>query len=254
MKIHAVKDYEEMSIMAARIMIQQIKQKPNSVLGLATGSTPKGLYEQLVHDHKVNKTSYSEISTINLDEYIGLSSGHPNSYRSFMDKHLFNEIDIRPEHIHIPNGKVRNLRSECNRYNQLLAILPIEIQLLGIGENGHIGFNEPGTSFQSKTHVVQLTQSTRNANARFFKTEEVVPTLAITMGIKNILQSKKIILLASGIKKADAMKSLLSNEVDEKFPASSLKLHSNVTIIADQDALAKCERLKDNVTTEEYLW
>jgi glucosamine-6-phosphate deaminase len=253
MKIHAVKDYNEMSQMAAHIMLKQIKQKPNSVLGLATGSTPKGLYEQLVLDHKINKTSYKEISTINLDEYIGLSSRHPNSYRSFMDQHLFDQIDIGTEHIHIPNGTVKNLRTECNRYNRLLTILPIDIQLLGIGENGHIGFNEPGTSFQSKTNVVQLTESTKSANARFFQSKEAVPTSAITMGIKNILQSKKLVLLASGIKKADAMKSLLINEVDENFPASSLKLHSNVTIIADRDALVKCEPLMDNVAMEFSL-
>jgi glucosamine-6-phosphate deaminase len=240
MKFIVVKNYDEMSFEAAKRLIEQVKRKPSSVLGLATGSTPIGTYKLLVKDHKEKQTSYQNVRTINLDEYVGLSGDNKNSFRYFMDHHLFNETDIDKANTFIPNGQAKDLTEECRRYDQLVQDYVVDLQLLGIGENGHIGFNEPGTSFYSKTHVVELTESTRQANAKDFNRLEEVPTHAITMGIKSILQSKEIILLASGKNKADAMKMLVSGKIDEQFPASALHLHDNVTIIADHDALMYC--------------
>ncbi|RLQ96595.1 glucosamine-6-phosphate deaminase [Falsibacillus albus] len=239
MKIIQTKDYSHLSRVAAEKIIHLIKQKPNAVLGLATGSTPKGVYEQLVLDHKQNQTTYQHIRTVNLDEYVGISADHPNSYHSFMRKNLFQYIDIHPNHTHIPNGKTDNLDKECLEYDQLIHKLSgIDLQLLGIGHNGHIGFNEPHTSFSSQTHVVQLAQSTREANSRFFSSIEDVPSQAITMGIQTIMNSKQILLLVSGKSKAKTLERLVNGFVTEAFPASILQQHPNVTIIADEDAMS----------------
>ncbi|MBT2689084.1 glucosamine-6-phosphate deaminase [Bacillus sp. ISL-47] len=238
MKIIRAAHYEDMSHKAALLMIEKIRSNPDMTLGLATGSTPKGVYAELIKDHLENGTSYENITTINLDEYIGLPSSDPNSYRYFMNSELFKHLNLPLENTHLPNGTAEDINQECQRYEQLIKDLAdIDLQLLGIGRNGHIGFNEPGTSFKSRTHVVKLAESTRKANARFFESIDEVPAHAITMGIASILDSREIVLLASGSAKAEAIRRLVNGEPDEQFPASALKLHPNVTIIADEEAL-----------------
>lgn len=240
MKIIRVKDYTEMSIKAAEFMIEKIRRSPKLNLGLATGGTPVGLYEHLVKDHKENNTSYHNVKTFNLDEYIGLSGEDPNSYRYFMDQHLFNHIDIQKSNTYVPLGNSKNPQQFCVDYEKLLTIHGgVDLQILGIGSNGHIGFNEPGTSFLSETHIVELAASTREANARFFSSLDEVPTHAITMGIASIMRSKEILLLISGDSKRDALVQLLQGEVNENFPASILRTHPCVTIIADMAAIGK---------------
>jgi len=232
-----VKDYQEMSLKAANLIIDRVKNSSSLVLGLATGSTPIGLYEQLIEDHKNNGTSYEHVKSVNLDEYIGLGGNHPQSYRYFMDHQLFNHINIRKENTFVPNGLAHDLEEECKNYEEIIKNLGgIDIQILGIGVNGHIGFNEPGTSFQSRTHVIDLAESTLEANSRFFDSLDEVPRQAITMGIKTILESKQIILLATGAAKQEAIMKLFSGELTEEFPASILKTHPNVIVIADEEA------------------
>ncbi|OAS83954.1 MULTISPECIES: glucosamine-6-phosphate deaminase [Metabacillus] len=238
MKIIEVKNYQEMSLAAAQYIINMLKNTSKLTLGLATGGTPQGVYQHLIEDYKKNGTSYAQVTSFNLDEYIGLSKDDPNSYYRYMYENLFKHINISLQQINIPSGMNTNLQSECEEYeNKIHQHGGIDLQLLGIGSNGHIGFNEPGTSFQSKTHVVGLTQSTREANARYFTSIEEVPTQAITMGIQSIYKSKEILLLASGKAKQDAMVKLLNGDVTESFPASILKQHPNATIIADEEAL-----------------
>jgi glucosamine-6-phosphate deaminase len=239
LKIIRAAHYEDLSHKAAQLMIEKIRSNPEMTLGLATGSTPKGVYAELIKDHLENGTSYEKITTINLDEYIGLPSSDPNSYRYFMNSELFNHLNIPLENTNLPNGTADDINQECLRYEQLIKdLVDIDLQLLGIGQNGHIGFNEPGTSFKSRTHVVKLAESTRKANARFFESIDEVPAHAITMGIASILDSREIVLLASGSAKAEAIRRLVNGEPDEQFPASALKLHPNVTIIADEEALS----------------
>ncbi len=234
MKIINVGNYQELSERAAKIVIETVQNKPNAVLGLATGSTPIGLYNELIDDHAKNGTSYRKICTFNLDEYVGLEGSHPQSYLYFMRQHLFNHIDISLENTFIPNGKAEDMMKECERYEELIKEKGgIDLQILGIGQNGHIGFNEPGTSFSSRTHIIQLTESTRKANSRFFSSMDEVPTHAVTVGIQTIMDSRKILLLVSGQAKMEAFKRLLSDEIDESFPASVLKLHNDVTVITD---------------------
>ncbi|MGV3488704.1 MAG: glucosamine-6-phosphate deaminase [Tuberibacillus sp.] len=240
MKVIQVDDYNDLGKKAAEIIIQYIKGHANAVLGLATGSTPKTTYKELIRDHNENGTSYRHIRTVNLDEYVGLDQNDPNSYHYFMKKEFFDFVDIPENNIHIPNGMAENIYDECKDYDRLIEGLGgVDLQLLGIGRNGHIGFNEPGTSFDTMTHIVDLTMDTRKANARFFNGLDEVPTQAITMGIKNILMSKSILLLASGRQKAEAMAHLLNEkEVTSAFPASALHHHQNVTVIADKEALS----------------
>lgn len=238
MKIVRTNNYEEMSKLAAKMVISTIKNNPKLTLGLATGSTPINLYKEMIQDHQKNGTSYRNIHTVNLDEYIGLSKVHPSSYYFFMKSQLFDHIDIPAENINIPSGTAENLEEECEQYEQIIRQLGgIDLQILGIGPNGHIAFNEPGTSFESRTHIVSLTESTIQANSRFFEAIDQVPTKAISMGLKTIFESKEIILLASGASKAMAMRDLINGPVNEQFPASILKNHPNATIIADHDAL-----------------
>ncbi|WP_042356599.1 glucosamine-6-phosphate deaminase [Bacillus rubiinfantis] len=238
MNIIKVKDYTEMSQKAAAYIIDKVRVKPNLKLGLATGGTPIGTYQNLIKDHQEHGTSYQQVVTFNLDEYIGISSDHENSYRFYMNDHLFNHIDIPIGQTFIPNGNADNIEAECVRYEQLIQHYGgIDLQILGIGSNGHIGFNEPGTSFHSKTHVIDLAPSTIKANARFFSSLAEVPTKAITMGISTIMNSKEILLLVSGENKKEAMKKLSTGEISESFPASVLRNHSNVTIMVDQAAL-----------------
>jgi glucosamine-6-phosphate deaminase len=238
MKLIRTEDYAEMSLAAGKIIVDKVRSNPNLTLGLATGSTPKGVYDYLIQEHKENGTTYAKAKSVNLDEYIGLPGQDPNSYHYFMNQNLFSHLDINENHTHIPNGAAKLLEQECLRYEQLIKELGgVDLQLLGIGQNGHIGFNEPGTAFNSRTHIVTLAQNTREANSRFFNSLEKVPTHAITMGIASILDSKEILLLVSGERKAEALNRLVNGEINEEFPASALKYHKNVTVIADKDAL-----------------
>ncbi len=240
MKWIEVKDYDEVSRKAAEMIITQVRQEPASVLGLATGGTVIGTYEYLVDDFKQNGTSYQRVSTFNLDEYCGIEPANPHSYHYYMNEKLFMHIDVSGQHVHIPSGKAGNPEEESRVYEKVIEeVGGIDLQLLGIGTNGHIGFNEPGTPFNSVTHVEELAESTRKANARFFESLEDVPTKAITMGIATIMKSKKIILLASGESKADILYKLKYGEVTEEVPASILKNHHNVIVIADEEAMMK---------------
>ncbi|MFI8578173.1 glucosamine-6-phosphate deaminase [Rossellomorea aquimaris] len=245
MKLIEVKDYQEMSQVAADYLLSKVKSSNQLTLGLATGGTPQGLYEALINDHKQNRTSYQHVSSFNLDEYIGLSGKHPNSYYHYMNDHLFKHIDIDSKNTHIPSGKAVDLEKECEAYDEKIRLHGgIDLQILGIGSNGHIGFNEPGTSFDTNTHIVDLAQSTREANARYFDSMDEVPSQAITMGISSIMKSKEILLLVSGEAKQVAMKKLVGGEISENFPASILNRHEHVTVIADKEALAMVKGLE----------
>lgn len=247
MKVIPVADKENMSQYAADIIIERVRRQPSLTLGLATGSTPLGTYQKLIADHAQTGTSYREVTTVNLDEYVGISADNPNSYRHFMETQLFQYLDIAREQTHLPNGEAADMQAECRRYDALLQDLGgADLQLLGIGENGHIGFNEPGTSFASSTHIVELDPSTRAANARFFAHADDVPTKAITMGVASILQSREIVLLASGEAKAEAIEQLLHGDVSEQLPASALKNHPNTTLIADAAALSRFNEKKSS--------
>jgi glucosamine-6-phosphate deaminase len=209
-------------------------------LGLATGGTPVRTYEMLIDDFKRNYTSYQNVNTYNLDEYVGIAQDHPNSYHSFMFEHLFNHINILKKNVHIPNGLSDDINQEARNYETIIdEIGGVDLQLLGIGENGHIGFNEPGTPFDRKTHIVTLTKSTRKANSRYFESVDHVPEKAITMGIASILKSKEILLLASGESKAEALYQMFTGEPSIDCPASVLKNHPNVVVVADEQAVSK---------------
>lgn len=236
MKVIVVKTYDEMSREAFSVMKEVVTANPRAVLGLATGSTPIGLYQNMIADHEKNGTSYREISTVNLDEYAGLDVTSDQSYIYFMRHNLFDHIDVKPENTHIENGKAADRQAECDRYNALLEELPRDIQVLGIGSNGHIAFNEPGTPFGSVTHIVDLTESTIKDNSRMFASIDEVPRQAFTMGLKNIMNAKKILILANGSNKAKAVYGLVRGEVTEKVPASILQLHPDCTLICDEAA------------------
>lgn len=238
MKIVVTEDYKQMSKAAFDIVCTLVKDNPSAVLGLATGSTPLGLYAELVRDHAENGTSYRSVRAVNLDEYIGLPSGHPQSYAYFMREHLFSHLDILPENTYIENGMAEDEEGECLRYNKLLSVLPRDVQVLGIGSNGHIAFNEPGTPFSWETHVVTLAESTRKDNSRLFHTLEEVPTRAFSMGPKNIMDAKKVLLLASGANKAKAVFGLVKGEVTEALPASILQRHADCVLVCDREAAA----------------
>jgi len=241
MRLIRVKDYQAMSDEAFAITYERMLANPKLILGLATGSTPVGLYERLVSAYQTGKLSFREAQSFNLDEYVGLSPDHPQSYAYFMREHLFAHIDLPPEQRDIPNGIAPDLAAECSRYEAAIeAAGEVDLQILGIGPNGHIGFNEPGTPLDSPTHVVALTESTREANARFFDRLEEVPTHAITMGLGTILRAREIILLASGESKAEAMARLLSlGDFASELPASALHRHPEVWVIADEAALSR---------------
>lgn len=227
-----VNSYDEMSEVAARIFEQQLTTKPESILGLATGGTPVGLYKELVKSNKDGRISFKQVTTFNLDEYVGIPASSPVSYWTFMHKHLFNHVNIKADNIHLPNGQAEDLDAECKRYDESIEqVGGIDLQLLGIGVNGHIGFNEPGTPFTSLTNIVELTESTRTSNAIYFKNPKDVPRYAITMGIQSIMKAKAILLMAFGEKKIEAMDKLRSGVITEDFPASQLLNHPNVTII-----------------------
>ena len=236
MKIIITKDYEELSAKAAEIMLEVVRKNPRAVLGLATGTTPLGLYANMIADHKENGTDYSGIRTANLDEYKGLPKTHDQSYAYFMRKNLFDGLGIAPESTNIENGMAEDAAAESARYDALLEALPRDIQLLGLGSNGHIAFNEPGTPFGSGTHVVTLAESTVKDNARLFKDISEVPRQAFTMGIRQIMQAKKVLILASGANKAEAVCKMVKGDVTESVPASVLQLHPDCVLIADEAA------------------
>ena len=238
MKVIVVKDYEEMSQKCAEIFIKQLQAKPDSVLGLATGGSPVGTYELLVKAYKEGVIDFKQVKTYNLDEYCNISILHPQSYYYFMHDNLFNHVDIVEDNVHLPSTKGEKLDEQCEAYNKMLHEVTIDIQLLGIGSNGHIAFNEPGTPFELETHIVKLTDKTRQDNKRFFNSIDEVPTHAMTMGIKNIMQAKSIVMLISGANKADAVKKLLTGPVTESFPSSALNNHPDVTVIIDEAAYA----------------
>ncbi|WP_010631269.1 glucosamine-6-phosphate deaminase [Sporolactobacillus vineae] len=240
MKLIEVKNREELGIKAASLISDLVRRKPDAVLGLATGGTPVETYRHLVEDHHANRTSYRKIRTVNLDEYVGLGTSDSNSYHAYMEAHLFRFIDLPAAQHHVPDGQALDLDRACRDYDQLIDRLGgIDLQLLGIGRNGHIGFNEPGSSFSIGTHIVRLTESTRAANARYFSRPEDVPERAITMGIGTILKSRQILLIVSGKNKAEAMKQFLKySKPENDFPASALISHPDVTVIADEEALS----------------
>lgn len=246
MKLINVDDYQKMSALAAEDIIKIIKANPGTVLGLATGVSPLGLYDALVQDHLKNATDYDGVKTFNLDEYVGLDRQDSQSYYYFMHQHLFQHINIQQAHINIPKGTAQNLEEECKNYNDRLTTTPIDIQILGIGANGHIGFNEPGTPANSRVHIVRLHEKTRRANARFFNSIKEVPTHAITMGIQNIMEARKIILLAFGKEKAHAVYRMVKDDITEKVPASILRMHPNITVIVDREATSLLDSLESH--------
>ena len=237
MKIIKLESYDKVSLKAANIISGQINIKEDSVLGLATGSTPVKAYEYLVNKFNKDAVDLKKVKTFNLDEYIGLGKKDSQSYRFFMEKHLFSQVNIKEKNIHFPNGLAENIEKECKRYEkEIKEAGGIDLQLLGIGRNGHIGFNEPDIKFEARTHKVKLDSDTIKANARFFDSIDKVPKEAISMGIKTIMMSKKIILLASGENKAKAIRDLVEGHISPKVPASILQLHRDVTVIVDKKA------------------
>jgi glucosamine-6-phosphate deaminase len=231
--------YEEMSTAAARIVAGQLYLKPDSVLGLATGSTPLLMYQKLVQVHEQIGLDFSEAISFNLDEYLGLEPENPQSYHYFMHENFFDKINIKPENIFIPNGKPDNLDKECKHYDKLIESKGgIDLQILGVGQNAHIGFNEPDIKFEATTHKVKLDEETIEANARFFSDRKDVPRYAISMGIKTIMLAKKVILLANGKNKAEAIYKAIYGGVRPDAPASILQLHQDVLIIVDKEAAA----------------
>ncbi|MGN1343581.1 MAG: glucosamine-6-phosphate deaminase [Traorella sp.] len=234
MRIIITDNYEQASLEAFKIMKEIVVNKPNAVLGLATGSTPLGLYKNMIEDHKTNGTSYKDVTTFNLDEYVGLGRNHRESYYTFMHQNLFSGIDIKEENIHLPYG---NTKEDCDAYEKAMEDYQVDIQLLGIGGNGHIGFNEPGTPFDTTTHIVDLQERTRKDNARFFDNDiNQVPTQAITMGIATIMKAKKVLLIATGINKKEAVFNMVLGEKSINCPASALKDHPDVVVILDRAA------------------
>lgn len=236
MKVIITENYEEMSQKAAEIVIDVVKNNPNAILGLATGSSPIGMYDAMGKDCKENGTSYKNVKTVNLDEYVGLTADHDQSYAYFMRKNLFEKLDIDLNNTNLPCGSAADTQKECDRYNALLDEMKPDIQVLGIGSNGHIGFNEPNTPFDSVTHLVNLTENTIKDNSRMFASIDEVPRQALSMGIKNIMQAKSIIMVVSGKNKAEAVKGMVKGEITPALPASVLQLHPFVTVVCDKDA------------------
>ena len=232
MKFFEVENYEKLSQKAANIIAAQVISKPNCVLGLATGSSPLGTYEQLANKCKDGELDFTEVTSVNLDEYVGLTGDNDQSYRYFMDTNLFSKINIDPKKTHVPNGCADDLAQEGARYDSLIAELGgIDLQLLGIGLDGHIGFNEPDDVFTKETHRVTLDPSTIEANARFFASKEDVPTEAITMGMQAIMQAKKVLLIANGKNKKDIIEKAFFGPITPQVPASILQLHPDLTVI-----------------------
>ena len=240
MRIYLENDYEAMSRRAANIIAAEVIRRPNCVLGLATGSTPVGTYEYLAQWNKEGSLSFREVRTVNLDEYKGLAPTHDQSYRYFMQEKLFNHIDILPENTYVPSGMAEDAETECADYDALVESLGYaDLQLLGLGNNGHIGFNEPDDHFTKETHVVELTESTIDANQRFFASRDEVPRQALTMGMGCIMAARRVLLIANGEGKADALYRAFCGPITPECPASILQLHSDVVVVGDKAALQK---------------
>jgi glucosamine-6-phosphate deaminase len=239
MQIHQYQDISLLYQDAANHFIDLISTHKNAVLGLATGSTPIIIYKHLIERYQNGSITFSDVKTFNLDEYVGLDKEHQQSFAYFMQENLFKSINIQQKNIHIPNGNAKDLEKECKQYSKLLKNHPVDIQILGIGSNGHIAFNEPGTPFDSETHIIDLDLKTRIDNARFFNHLNDVPTQAITMGIKDIMQAKKIILIAIGKNKANAVKNMVKGKIDPICPASILQLHPNVHLFLDAESASE---------------
>ncbi len=240
MRIYREKDYEAMSCRAAQIIAAEITHNPACLLGLATGSTPEGAYRYLVDWYKKGCLSFKDVRSVNLDEYVGLAPDHDQSYRYFMQSNLFDHVDIAPEHTRVPDGLTKDAKAFCDEYDAYIRAQGyVDLQLLGIGRNGHIGFNEPGDCFVKETHVVDLAESTIDANARFFASRDDVPKQAISMGMGAIMGAKKVLLCASGEEKADAICGSVLGAISPKCPGSILQLHPNVVVVVDEAAFSK---------------
>ena len=247
MEIYKYKDYDQVSKAAAALVIREIVMKPDCILGLATGSSPIGLYQNLIEANKNYIISFKDVKTFNLDEYIGIPKDHPQSYYSFMHEYLFDHIDIQEKNINIPSNDMSQINELAEEYNSLMFGNQRDMQILGIGKNGHIGFNEPGSELGNQTFIVELDEQTRIDNSKFFESVEEVPTHAITMGIKNIMFSKKILLIASGESKADAIYKMVYGEISDDIPASILQLHPDCTVIVDEEAASKLNMKSDHI-------
>lgn len=242
MQIVKAKDYDDMSRKAANIISAQVIMKPDCVLGLATGSTPIGTYKQLIDWYNKGDLDFERVTSVNLDEYKGLGADSDQSYRYFMNTNLFGSINIRKERTFVPDGLEPDSDKACSMYNQIISdVGGIDLQLLGLGHNGHIGFNEPSDNFEKQTHCVDLTESTIEANTRFFEKAEDVPRQAYTMGIQTIMQARKVLVVVSGADKAEILKKVVEGPITPQVPASILQLHNDVTIVADAAALSKIE-------------
>ena len=240
MRIYAAKDYKDMSRKAANLISAQVIMKPDAVLGLATGSTPVGAYEQLREWHDKGDLDFSAIRSVNLDEYKGLPRDNDQSYYYFMNHHFFSKVNVKPERTFLPDGTEPDSDKACRAYNEIIAgVGGIDLQLLGLGHNGHIGFNEPAPVFEKATHCVDLTESTIEANKRFFASADEVPKQAYTMGIGTIMKAKKILVVVSGEDKAEIVAKAFSGDVTPEVPASILQMHQDVTVVADKAALSK---------------
>ncbi len=239
MRVYCAADYYHASRVAANIISAQVIMKPDCVLGLATGSTPIGTYEQLIRWYEKGDLDFSQVHSINLDEYRGLSPENDQSYRYFMNTHLFDKINIDKKNTYVPDGLEPDKEKACRDYEEIIhAHGGVDLQILGLGHNGHIGFNEPGSVFEKETHCVALTENTRQANARFFSSMDEVPTEAYTMGIKSIMQAKKIMVIVSGESKREIVKKAFHGPITPEVPASVLQLHSDVILVGDEAALA----------------
>ena len=243
MRIIVAKDYKDMSRKAANIISAQIITKPNCVLGLATGSSPIGTYDQLIEWYEKGDLDFSQVSSVNLDEYRGLNHDHDQSYYYFMHEHLFDRVNINPANTNVPDGTEPDAEKECRRYEELIASYGgVDLQLLGLGHNGHIGFNEPAPAFDKETHCVDLTESTIEANKRFFASADDVPRQAYTMGIGTIMKAKKILVVVSGEDKAEIVAKAFCGDVTPEVPASILQFHPDVTVVVDEAAASKLPR------------
>jgi glucosamine-6-phosphate deaminase len=248
-EIIITKTYDEMSKLAAHMIERQLLRKPSSVLGLATGSTPIGTYKDLVRRHKEAGLDFSKVTTFNLDEYLDLPPSHEQSYRYFMDHHLFKHINVEPDNIHVPYGHAEDIEEFCGWYEaEIRRVGGIDLQILGIGADGHIAFNEPGSSLGSRTRLKTLTKQTIDDNARFFKDHTEVPRFAITMGVGTIMEAKQILLLANGAKKAEIVAEAIEGPITAQVSASVLQMHRDVTVILDAEAGSKLKR------ADYYRW
>ncbi len=249
MEVIITSSYEEMSKVSARIIATEIRKKHDMILGLATGDTPVGTYEELVRIHREEGLDFSKIKSFNLDEYVGLAPLHKNSYNVFMRENLFNKININIANVYVPQGNTDDPEEYCKWYEKQISNCGgIDLQVLGIGRDGHIAFNEPGSSFASRTRVKALHKQTIEDNSRFFSSMDDVPRFAITMGIGTILESRRILLIANGEKKADVVAAFIEGPVTSQITASALQLHTDVTVVLDKDAASKLTR------TDYYNW